>query len=477
MKSWRLPKGVLFYIFIDYLIASLSWFIFILFRRTILEARPLSYEIFDNDSFCYSMLVVPVIWIMVHIIFDSYRNVYRMSRLAEIARTFFATFFGVFLLFFTILLDDLVNYMGGYKGYYLAFASLWAIQFGCTVFSRMLFLSIASYRIQNGKFSFNTLIIGSHENISPIYHDIINRKRQLGYNILGYIRIPGKHDFPLENELNALGDLQQLHQLLYDLNIEEVILALHKSEHTKLNKLISTLDRHSNKILVRAIPDMRGILLGKVNMPSVRGAGLLEIKTHFIPIWLRIIKRMMDLSTSFLVLILCSPLYLFIAIRVKISSKGPVFYKQERIGKYGRPFTIYKFRSMYLDAEKGGPQLSSTGDSRITNWGIKMRKYRLDEIPQFWNVLKGDMSLVGPRPERRFFINQIAKKAPNVHKLHKVRPGITSWGQVQYGYASNVDEMVERLKLDLIYIENLTLKLDLKILIHTVLVILKGSGK
>ena len=479
MKSWRLPQGVLFYAFCDYLTAALSWFVFVIFRRIIIEGRPFSTSIFQDDNFLYSMLVVPGIWLMVYIIFDSYRNVYRMSRLTEFARTIFASLAGGLLLFFTILLDDLVNYLGGYHAYYLAFGGLLTIHFSLTVFSRMLLLSIANQRIRSGKVAFNTIIVGRHPKIEGIYSEIINREHRLGYDIIGYVLTKKKKNLlhPLAEKLPELGNVDNLNELVLKHQVEEVILALEKSEHTKLKKIIGILDRHSHTVLVRAIPQMREVLLGKVNMPNVRGVGLLEIKTHFIPLWLRVVKRSMDVIASFLVLLLCSPLYLFVAIRVWLSSEGPIFYKQERIGRYGKPFMIYKFRSMYLDAEKGGPQLSSDTDDRCTPWGRVMRKYRLDEIPQFWNVLKGDMSLVGPRPERQFFIDQIAQKDPRVHKLHKVRPGITSWGQVQYGYASNVEEMIERLKLDLIYIENLTLSLDIKIMIHTVLVILKGSGK
>jgi lipopolysaccharide/colanic/teichoic acid biosynthesis glycosyltransferase len=159
-----------------------------------------------------------------------------------------------------------------------------------------------------------------------------------------------------------------------------------------------------------------------------------------------------------------------------LSSRGPLFYKQERIGKNGKPFTIYKFRSMYVDAEQNGPELSSEKDPRITPFGRFMRKSRLDEIPNFINVLKGDMSLVGPRPERQHFIDQIIEKAPQYIQLLKVRPGITSWGQVKYGYAKNIDEMVRRMKYDLIYLDNMSLYVDFKIMIYTFLTILKRKG-
>jgi lipopolysaccharide/colanic/teichoic acid biosynthesis glycosyltransferase len=193
--------------------------------------------------------------------------------------------------------------------------------------------------------------------------------------------------------------------------------------------------------------------------------------------WQRITKRIFDVVASLMVIIIFSPLYIFTAIMVKMSSPGPVFYRQERIGKHGVPFNMLKFRSMYVDSESAGPQLSKDNDPRITPWGRFMRKTRLDEIPQFFTVLKGDMSIVGYRPERQFYIDQIVQRVPHYLMLLKIKPGITSWGEVKFGYASNVDEMVERLKYDILYIENMNLAIDIKILIYTVLIVVQGRGK
>ena len=193
--------------------------------------------------------------------------------------------------------------------------------------------------------------------------------------------------------------------------------------------------------------------------------------------WQYSVKRIFDVVVSLLAMIILSPIYLITAIIVKTTSKGSVFYAQERVGLHGKPFKMIKFRSMYTNAEASGPMLSKDNDPRITPFGRFMRKVRLDEIPQFYNVLKGTMSLVGPRPERQYFIDQIVQKAPEYLMLQKVKPGITSWGQVKYGYAENVDEMVERLRYDLLYLENMSITTDIKILLYTAIIIVQGRGK
>ena len=222
---------------------------------------------------------------------------------------------------------------------------------------------------------------------------------------------------------------------------------------------------------------MYDLITGGVKMNYIFGTALVEVKQEIMPPWQKNLKRFFDICFSASMLVLLSPIYAILAIGVRMSSKGPIFYSQERIGIHGRPFTIYKFRSMYTDAENHGPRLSSEDDPRITRFGGFLRKYRLDEFPQFWNVLIGNMSIVGPRPERQFFIDQLLIVAPNYRHLHKVRPGITSWGQIKYGYAENIDQMVERMKFDILYIENMSVAMDFKIIFYTVLIMLQGRGK
>jgi exopolysaccharide biosynthesis polyprenyl glycosylphosphotransferase len=231
------------------------------------------------------------------------------------------------------------------------------------------------------------------------------------------------------------------------------------------------------KVKVSIIPENYKLIVGAVTTKHITDFALLEINIELISVWQKFVKRVVDIVVSTLVLIIGLPFYLLCAFLTKVTSKGPVFFTQERVGMNGVPFRIIKFRSMYVNAEFNGPALSKDNDRRITPWGLFMRKSRIDEMPQFWNVLKGDMSLVGPRPERQHFIDQIIEKAPQYRYLQKVRPGITSLGQVRFGYASSVDEMVQRLKYDILYIENLSLSLDFEIMVDTVMVVIQGRGK
>jgi lipopolysaccharide/colanic/teichoic acid biosynthesis glycosyltransferase len=193
-------------------------------------------------------------------------------------------------------------------------------------------------------------------------------------------------------------------------------------------------------------------------------------------VWQSVVKQVFDYLFSFLFLLIVSPLLILLILLIKLTGKGPAIYTQDRIGINGEPFSIFKIRTMAYDSEGKEPLLSGDQNDRITRIGRVLRKYRIDEIPNFLNVLTGDMSIVGPRPERRFFIDQIVKQAPQYTQLQKIKPGITSWGQVRFGYASSVDEMIRRLEYDLYYVKHRSLIFDLKILLQTIVIIFKGKG-
>ena len=273
-----------------------------------------------------------------------------------------------------------------------------------------------------------------------------------------------------------MGSYKSLKNIIESESIEEVLIAIERSEqHHILEEIINELE--GVNVLIKVKPNNYDILAGKVKMKSMFDVPLIEIKHDLMPVWQFILKRVLDLVVSVSAIFILAPLYILAITLVKLSSKGPVFYYQERIGIHGSLFKIIKFRSMFVDAEKLGPQLSKDDDIRITKWGKIMRQYRIDELPQFWNVLIGDMSMVGPRPEREFYAEQIIVKAPHYKHIHKVKPGITSWGMVKFGYASTVDEMVDRLKYDVIYIENMSIFNDLKVLIYTFKIVFQGRGK
>lgn len=454
-------------ILVDWLMAVIAWGAFFYYRKVYLEQT--NFEL--SERFYYGISIIPICWIALYTLIGTYLTPLRWHRMKILAQTAKAVLIGTLAIFFVFLIDDQFS---GYQVYYKALFAVAILQFGLTIIPRFLITTVIVRKVHSGKIGFNTLLVGGSQKAVAIYKEIVSLPKSMGNRFIGFANLNGI-DKELESELPYLGHADNLEQVLADNPIDEIIIALDSTEHERLKQIISKV--HGRDIKIKIIPDMYDILSGIVKMDNLFGAILIEVKSEILPTWQKVIKRLIDVFASAIAMILLTPIYLTLAILVKTSSKGPILFRQERIGIHGKPFKIIKFRTMYVDAEKAGPQLSSTHDPRITKIGRFMRKARLDEFPQFWNVVKGEMSLVGPRPERQFFIDQIVEKEPQFLELNKVKPGITSWGQVKYGYAENVEEMIQRMKFDLLYLKNMSIALDFKIMLYTVLIIIKAKGK
>jgi exopolysaccharide biosynthesis polyprenyl glycosylphosphotransferase len=459
---------ILKYLVSDFISASVVWLLFNILRYDQI-AYYLGYasltSYLTNSVVWEVQLLIPFFWLVFYYFSGYYNQPFGKSRLSEFFLTSITVICGVTLLFFILILNDLPR---SFHIYYRLFFVLLALQFFFTYLPRLCITQNGLNKVKRREWSLNVLIIGT----GPKAVQIAENLYDMGYRIAGFVTEDEPAEIAVEPSL-LLGTTADLPTLVPAKRIDEIVVAIESTDGEKRIRILYPLYRYTCPIKIWAD---KSNMLSKVRIKTIRGLPLVDVTGNNFSGAEKNIKFWMDKCIAALALILLCPVFLYIARRVKKDSPGPVFFRQERIGYRGRPFMMYKFRTMFTDSEDSGPLLSNGNDSRVTPFGRLMRKYRLDELPQFWNVLKGDMSLVGPRPERRYFIDQIVKKAPFYYLLHNVRPGITSLGMVKYGYASDVDEMVERLEYDMLYYENMSLVLDLTILVYTVKTVITGKG-
>jgi exopolysaccharide biosynthesis polyprenyl glycosylphosphotransferase len=464
------------YLLSDVLSALLAWALYCYYWKEEMQLVSVSVPSLNNFEhiLIIGLVVIPLLWIFIYYISGYYNDVFRKSRLSELAQTFVNIVIGTLVLYFIVTIINMCPVYTG-KEKLSPFLSLFIFQFSFTYIPRLIITTVTSHKVHNGKIGFNTLLIGSNSKAYEAWREVVGQKRSNGNRFIGFISINNNGtQHVLEKHLPCLGKIEDIHNIVASENVEEVIIAIEYSEHDMINLILNKLINED--VEIKAIPSLYDILTGRVRMNSILGTPLISVFHNPMSAWQQNMKSFIDVFIATVALIISLPLSISLAVGIKLSSKGPVFYSHERIGKYGKPFRIYKFRSMYIDAEKDGPELSSKNDERITPFGKFMRRSRFDEIPNFINVLKGEMSLVGPRPERQYYIDQIIQAAPHYLHLLKVKPGITSWGQVKYGYAENVEQMIQRLKYDLIYLDNMSLFVDFKIIIYTILIIIKRKG-
>lgn len=463
-RNWQAGK----YILSDFISASVAWLLFNVLRYEVFAIHEGADSLLDYLQYpgvVTGRLVIPFFWLVLYYFSGYYNKPFGKSRLTELFLTFITVLVGTVFVFFVLVLDDIPRSI---DTYYKLFFGMFGLQFFITYIPRLLITQDGVRKTENREWAVNVLVIGVGEKAVRIAGDLY----RLGYEICGFVAEDGKTP-PKADRNRVLGTVDDIPALMEKENVDEIVLAVESKDNKALLSVLYSLYRYKRPIKVLAD---RFDMFSKIRLRTIRGIPLVDVTDNNFSPAEQNIKLFLDKACSAAALLLLSPLFVYIAWRVKRDSPGPVFFRQERIGYLGQPFRMYKFRTMYVDAEANGPSLSSEDDPRITPFGRVMRKYRLDELPQFWNVLKGDMSLVGPRPERKYFIDEIVKTAPYYYLLHNVRPGITSLGMVKYGYAASVDKMVERMEYDILYYENMSLALDLTILIYTVKTVVTGKG-
>lgn len=452
---------------LDFFTINLSFILYF-----VLRIKTGWFEILILPEFLVPMLALYVYWLLIFTFVGMYRTWFASSRLDELTTLFKSTFVGIFILFFLIFLDDYLHGVDSksrilifiYWGVFLVFVG------GGRIFIRSLQRSL----IIKGIGRRNVIIVGFNPMANEV-HDQILEHRALGLDAAAYAVADKENLNKSYKGIDVKGTIKDLSVMIDTYNAKEIIIALDKDNRDLLVDVISECD--SKNVGLKIVPDLYEILSGQARTSQIYGVPLIDIMPQLMPEWEKRLKRLIDIFVSLFILIITSPVLFITALVIKLDSHGSVFFRQERCGIEGELFKMIKFRSMRHDAEKySGPVWSSKNDPRITNIGKIIRKVRIDEIPQMINVLKGEMSLVGPRPERPYFVEMLSKEIPYYKRRLKVRPGITGWAQVKHKYDETIEDVKIKLRYDLFYIENMSLRMDFKILFRTIFVVLFAKG-
>ncbi len=460
------------YVLGDYLMSNLAWFTYNCVRWKLGTVIGHEYLIsyLKSNMVVAGQIFFPLLMMVVYAFSGYYNNVCRKSRVQELLTTAASSAINTLLIFFMALINDVIGVRGSD---YEMILILWGLIFGFVYAMRAIITNIASREIKSRRWTFPAIVIGSGSAAVNFVNKLNSKRRSSGYDIRGYVNIPGEN--PVKGNPLPCYELDELKEVCEQEGIWELIVVPTRDDTRQTMNALNKLFGLGLPIMIS--PERFNMIQSQVRISDIYGEPLVNISRSSMSDSSKNLKRAIDVIVSIAALIVLLPLFAIVACIIKATSPGPIFYLQERIGLHNKPFNIIKFRSMIQNAEATGkPQLSSDDDPRITPFGRFMRKYRIDELPQFWNVLKGEMSIVGPRPERKFYIDQILQRVPSYALLHQVRPGITSMGMVKFGYAKNVDEMVERVKYDLMYLDNMSLLNDLKILIYTIKIVFTGRG-
>lgn len=423
-------------------------------------------------------IFVPMLLLAVYWLSGYYNKPFQRSRLSEFLVTLYSQIFNAIIIYLGALTNDQLMMR---RENWMLILILFFLLFIFTYTGRFILTNNVIQKFKKQKYAYKTVIVGAPKRARYLAEKLNNSKSTLGYEIVGFLPFGFENNCHIQanhtENYRIIPDLESLKQLIENGGVDQVIIAPSRKNNQTDEILNALYHFFPYDISIRIEPDQISYITPSIKMGDILDEPFIDLSSPHTDEFSKNIKRTLDVILSSIALITLSPVFAGIAIFMKLSSREPVFYSQERIGYHRKPFKIYKFRSMVVNAESNGPQLSCDDDPRITPFGKWMRKYRIDELPQFWNVLKGDMSIVGPRPEREYYIDEIIKTAPWYSLIHQVRPGITSWGMVKFGYASTVPDMIERNRFDLVYLSNMSVVVDFKILLHTLNTVFRGKGK